>query len=116
MMGIGGGIVCVPLLNFLGYDIRKAVGTSAAIGFLVGLPGAIIYMISGVGQPGLPPFSLGYVNLLAALIIIPLTASFAQLGVWLAHRSPQRLLRLAFGAFLLLTSARMFKDLIGLAL
>lgn len=37
MMGIGGGTVCVPLLNFLGYDIRKAVGTSAAIGFLIGL-------------------------------------------------------------------------------
>ena len=38
MMGIGGGTIGVPLLNFLGYDIRRAVGTSAAIGFIIGLP------------------------------------------------------------------------------
>ncbi|MGR3544089.1 MAG: sulfite exporter TauE/SafE family protein, partial [Paracoccus sp. (in: a-proteobacteria)] len=59
MMGIGGGTIGVPLLNFLGYDIRRAVGTSAAIGFLIGLPGAVIYALTGLGQQGLPPFSLG---------------------------------------------------------
>lgn len=111
MMGIGGGTIGVPLLNFLGYDIRRAVGTSAAIGFLIGLPGAIIYALTGLGQQGLPPFSLGYVNLLAAAVIIPLTTTFSQLGVKLAHSIPRRALRLAFGAFLLLTSIRMFIDL-----
>lgn len=111
MMGIGGGTIGVPLLNFLGYDIRRAVGTSAAIGFLIGLPGAIIYAFSGLGREGLPPFSLGYVNLLAAAVIIPLTTTFSQLGVKLAHAIPRRALRLAFGAFLLLTSIRMFIDL-----
>lgn len=113
MMGIGGGTVCVPLLNFLGYDIRRAVGTSAAIGFLIGLPGTVIYILSGLGEKGLPPFSFGYVNLLAAIVIIPLTASFAHVGVWLAHRIPRRMLRLAFGLFLLLVAIRMFGDLIG---
>lgn len=111
MMGIGGGTIGVPLLNFLGYDIRRAVGTSAAIGFLIGLPGAVIYALTGLGQQGLPPFSLGYVNLLAAIVIIPLTTSFSQLGVRLAHSIPRRALRLAFGAFLLLTAIRMFIDL-----
>lgn len=111
MMGIGGGTIGVPLLNFLGYDIRRAVGTSAAIGFLIGLPGAMIYAATGLGQEGLPPFSLGYVNLLAAAVIIPLTTTFSQLGVKLAHSIPRRALRLAFGAFLLLTSLRMFVDL-----
>ncbi|MGR3762337.1 sulfite exporter TauE/SafE family protein (plasmid) [Roseobacteraceae bacterium NS-SX3] len=114
MMGIGGGTVCVPLLNFLGYDIRKAVGTSAAIGFVIGLPGALIYMATGFGAEGLPPFSLGYVNLLCAAVIIPLSTSFARVGVYLAHAIPRRALRLAFGIFLLITSARMFKDLLGL--
>ena len=88
-----------------------AVGTSAAIGFLIGLPGAVIYALTGLGQQGLPPFSLGYVNLLAAIVIIPLTTSFSQLGVRLAHSIPRRALRLAFGAFLLLTAIRMFIDL-----
>lgn len=111
MMGIGGGTIGVPLLNFLGYDIRRAVGTSAAIGFIIGLPGAVVYAITGLGAEGLPPFSLGYVNLAAAAIIIPLTSSFAHVGVKLAHSIPRRALRFAFGIFLMITSLRMFIDL-----
>ncbi len=113
MMGIGGGTVCVPLLNFLGYDIRKAVGTSAAIGFLIGVPGALIYAATGLGAEGLPPFSLGYVNLLCAAVIIPLSTSFARVGVKIAHTIPRRALRLCFGLFLSITSARMFWDLLA---
>ncbi|MCA0919773.1 sulfite exporter TauE/SafE family protein [Pseudooceanicola nanhaiensis] len=111
MMGIGGGTVCVPLLNILGYDIRKAVGTSAAIGLVIGLPGAIMYVITGLGVEGLPPFSLGYVNLVAAAVIIPLTVVFARVGVAIAHSIPQRVLQLAFGLFLGLTAIRMALDL-----
>ena len=111
MMGIGGGTIGVPLLNFLGYDIRRAVGTSAAIGFIIGLPGAVVYALTGLGALGLPPFSLGYVNLAAAAIIIPLTSSFAHVGVKLAHSIPRRALRFAFGIFLMVTSLRMFIDL-----
>ncbi|MDE4133168.1 sulfite exporter TauE/SafE family protein [Phaeobacter sp. QD34_3] len=111
MMGIGGGTVCVPMLNFLGYDIRKAVGTSAAIGFIIAVPGALIYMTTGFGAEGLPPFSFGYVNLFLAAVIIPLSTTFAPVGVKLAHSIPRRALRLSFGLFLLFTAARMFKDL-----
>lgn len=113
MMGIGGGTVCVPLLNFLGYDIRRAVGTSSAIGLIIGLPGAIVYVITGWGAAGLMPFSLGYVNLLAVAVIVPLTMIFARVGVSIAHSIPRRALRLSFGLFLALTSARMFADLYG---
>ncbi|MFV0299402.1 MAG: sulfite exporter TauE/SafE family protein [Paracoccus sp. (in: a-proteobacteria)] len=113
MMGIGGGTIGVPLLNFLGYDIRRAVGTSSVLGCIIGLPGALIYAYSGLGAEGLPPFSLGYVNLLAAAVLIPLTTAFSQVGVRLAHAIPRRALRLAFGGFLLLTSIRMFIDLLG---
>ncbi|TNJ44412.1 sulfite exporter TauE/SafE family protein [Phaeobacter sp. B1627] len=111
MMGIGGGTVCVPTLSFLGYDIRKAVGTSAAIGFIIGLPGAVIYMVTGFGAEGLPPLSFGYVNLLLAVVIIPLSTTFARVGVKVAHAIPRRMLKLCFGFFLMLTSLRMFADL-----
>ncbi|MWD28182.1 TSUP family transporter [Aquicoccus sp. SCR17] len=115
MMGIGGGTVCVPVLNFLGYDIRRAVGTSAAIGFIIGVPGALIYAATGFGQENLPPFSVGYVNLAAAVIIIPMTTIFAKVGVKIAHSIPPRALRLAFGCFLMLTSLRMVYDLLSAA-
>ncbi|GGM09166.1 sulfite exporter TauE/SafE family protein [Pseudooceanicola nanhaiensis] len=112
MMGIGGGTVCVPVLNFLGYDIRRAVGTSAAIGFFIGVPGAITYAITGMGQADLPPFSLGYVNLILLVFLVPLTTTFARVGVSLAHSIPQRRLRLLFGLFLVATAVNMVRDLI----
>ena len=113
MMGIGGGTVCVPILSFLGYDIRKAVGTSAAIGFIIGLPATVIYVISGWNAEGLPPFSVGYVNVMLALLIIPLSATFARVGVAIAHAIPRRALRLCFGFFLFVTAIRMGMDLIS---
>lgn len=111
LMGIGGGTVCVPLLSYLGYDIRRAVGTSAALGFLIGLPATIVYAVTGLGAEGLPPLSLGYVNLLAVAVITPLTTSFATVGARIAHAIPMRALRVSFGVFLALTALRMFSDL-----
>ncbi|MEZ5812852.1 MAG: sulfite exporter TauE/SafE family protein [Rhizobiaceae bacterium] len=111
MMGIGGGTVCVPLLNFLGYDIRKAVGTSAALGFIIAVPAVVIYIATGWGRPGLPPYSIGYVSIPAALVIIPLTTTFAHVGVRIAHAISFRALRISFGVFLGITSLRMFIDL-----
>ncbi|MFH1806718.1 MAG: sulfite exporter TauE/SafE family protein [Pseudomonadota bacterium] len=112
MMGIGGGTICVPILSFLGYDIRRAVGTAAAIGMLIALPGTIGYVLTGIGVEGRPPFSFGYVNLLAALLLTPMTVMFAPVGAKIAHTIPRRTLRVCFGLFLAITSIRMFHDLI----
>lgn len=113
MMGIGGGTICVPVLNFLGYDIRRAVGTAAAIGLIIALPGTIGYAISGVGVDGRPPFSIGYVNVLAAALLIPMTVLCAPIGARIAHTIPRRALRMCFGLFLAVTSLRMFFDLLS---
>lgn len=113
MMGIGGGTICVPVLNFLGYDIRRAVGTSAAIGLIIALPGTIGYAMSGIGVDGRPPFSIGYVNVLAAALLIPMTVLCAPIGARIAHTIPRRALRMCFGLFLAITSGRMFYDLLS---
>eukprot|EP00998_Keelungia_sp_KM082_P009817 NODE_6003_length_664_cov_0.940410_g5980_i0.p1 GENE.NODE_6003_length_664_cov_0.940410_g5980_i0~~NODE_6003_length_664_cov_0.940410_g5980_i0.p1 ORF type:complete len:146 (+),score=10.72 NODE_6003_length_664_cov_0.940410_g5980_i0:2-439(+) len=113
MMGIGGGTICVPVLNFLGYDIRRAVGTAAAIGLIIALPGTIGYAMSGIGVDGRPPFSIGYVNVLAAALLIPMTVLCAPIGARIAHTIPRRALRMCFGLFLAITSLRMFYDLIN---
>lgn len=114
MMGIGGGSVCVPILSFLGYDIRKAVGTASAIGLVIGAAGAVTYAVTGWGVPGRPPYSLGYVSLPAVAVIVPMTVIFARVGVRLAHAISRRTLRAVFGVFLLITAARMALDLIAL--
>lgn len=93
MMGIGGGTLSVPILSFFTYPIRLAVGTAAAIGLIIAFPGSIGYALFGLGAEGLPPFSLGYVNLAGLIAIIPSSMLTAPLGVKLAHAIPQLALR-----------------------
>ncbi len=112
LMGIGGGTVCVPLLSFLGYDIRRAVGTSAALGLVIGLPATAVYVLAGLGAEDRPPLSLGYVSLPAVLVITPFTTYFATVGARIAHAIPMRALRACFGLFLGVTSLRMAADLL----
>ena len=46
-MGIGGAVMNVPILKFFGYSINRAIGSAAAIGFLIALFGAIGFLITG---------------------------------------------------------------------
>ncbi|TKT69397.1 sulfite exporter TauE/SafE family protein [Aquamicrobium sp. LC103] len=112
MMGIGGGTLAVPILTTFGYDIRRAVGTSSAIGFVIAVPGTIGYILAGWGVEDLPPGSLGYVNIPAFIAFVPLTVLFAPVGARLAHAIPPKALRYSFAVFLLITAIRMFAGLI----
>ncbi len=113
MMGIGGGTLSVPILTAFGADIRRAVGTASAIGFIIAIPGTIGYIIAGWSVPGLPPFSLGYVNLAALVAIIPLSMLTAPLGAKTAHNVPRKYLSYGFGIFLVATSIKMFWSLLS---
>lgn len=112
LMGIGGGTLSVPTLSLLNYPIHRAVGTAAAIGMIISLPGALGFIVNGLHIPGRPLLSLGYVNLLGAAAIVPATMLTAPLGARLAHAIDARRLRQVFALFLLLTSLRMFYGLL----
>lgn len=112
LMGIGGGTLSVPILSAFGYDIRRAVGTAAAIGFIIAIPGTIGYILTGLDIEGLPPFSLGYLNWAGALVLVPLTMLMAPVGAKLAHTIPRRGLQICFAVFLTISSLRMFYDLL----
>lgn len=113
LMGIGGGALSILALSLYGYPIHRAVGTAAAIGSLIGVPGTIGFILGGWGNPALPPLSLGYVNVLATLLILPTSMLFAPLGAKAAHALPVRSLKLAFAVFLAATSVRMFVSILG---
>lgn len=107
MLGIGGGTMSVPTLAACGYKMTLAVGTGSALGLFIALPGALGFIVTGWGHAGLPPFSLGYVNLVAMAIIAPLSVVFAPLGARLAHKLPELWLRRGFAVFLMLMSVKM---------
>jgi uncharacterized membrane protein YfcA len=63
-------------------------------------------MWAGWGDPGLPPYSIGFVNIPAMLLIVPTSVLAAPFGVRLAHRLSRRQLEVAFGLFLLVVAVR----------
>ncbi len=113
MMGIGGGTMSVPLLNLYGVPIHRAVGTSAGFGLIIAIPGTLGFVLGGWTVTGLPPFSLGYVNLLGLTLIVPMTVLTVPAGARLAHSLSVTGLRRAFAVFLGFTALRMFIDIAG---
>ena len=111
LMGIGGGTLGVPVLSLYNIPIHRAVGTATGFGLIIAVPGTLVMMLNGWGAPGLPPFSLGYVNLIGFALIVPTTILAAPWGAQIAHAISRPALRRAFAAFLALTSLRMFFDL-----
>lgn len=108
MMGIGGGTFGVTFLTLYGRSPREAVATSAGLGVLIGIPGAIGFVLAGQGAAGLPPLSLGYVSLIGLALIAPLTTLAAPFGARMAHTISHKALMRAFAFFLIVTSAQMF--------
>jgi len=113
MMGIGGGTVGVPILSAFGAPMRAAVATASAFGIIIAVPATIGFVWAGWGNAQLPPFSLGYVNLIGFALIVPTSMLAAPWGVKLAHSISPLLLKRLFAAFLAVTSARMIWSLVS---
>lgn len=107
LVGIGGGTLSVPFLMWCNTLVHKAIGTSAAIGFPIAVAGSLGYIINGIGVPGRPPFSLGFVNLTALAGIVAASICTAPLGVRLAHSLPVEKLKRIFAVLLYVVGIRM---------
>ena len=105
-MGIGGAIMNVPILKFFGYSINKAIGSAAAIGFLIALFGAIGFLVSGSYLKTNLPLSIGFLNIPAFLIFIPITTFMARIGAKTVHRIDKNKISKFFGFFLLIIATK----------
>lgn len=103
----GGGVLSVPFLIWCNVDVRRAIGTSAAIGFPIAVSGTIGYLIAGIGVQGLPEWSFGFIYLPALVGVVAASTLTARYGADAAHRLPVKTLRLAFAGLLLLVAGRM---------
>ena len=109
-MGIGGGIINTPILKMFGYSINKAIGSSAAIGFLIALIGAMGFVVTGSYFNVKVPLSIGFVNIPAFLIFVPITMFMAKVGAKTVHKVDKKLIGKLFGIFLFLVSCRLFYE------
>lgn len=112
LMGIGGGAMHVPLLSYCGVPVKRAIATAAAVGLPLAVSATIGYIVGGLDEAGIPPGSIGYVNLPVFGGVVAASLVFAPLGATLAHKLPDLLLRRLFAALLFVLAGRMAYNLI----
>ena len=114
LMGIGGAIMNVPILKFVGYSINKAIGSAASIGFLIAVFGCIGFLISGIFIKTNIPLSIGFINVPAFLIFIPITILMAKVGATAVHKIKREIIAKMFGLFLIIIASRFLYDYFNL--
>ncbi|MEK9717009.1 MAG: sulfite exporter TauE/SafE family protein [Pelagibacteraceae bacterium] len=114
-LGIGGGSLSVPFMRLFGYSIRNAIGTSAAIGFVISVVGAVSMSFSGSFFDEVKsPLTIGYVSIPGFLVFVPVTMLMAPIGARLVHKIEKKLLSRIFGCFLIVISIRSFIEYLSL--
>jgi uncharacterized membrane protein YfcA len=104
-------MISVPFMTMWGVPFRSAIGTSAAISFVVAVAGTAGYVTAGLTVPSLPAWTVGYVYV-PALVGISVTSVFvAPWGARLAHRLPVGHLKKAFSVFLLALAVKLISSL-----
>lgn len=107
IVGIGGGTMTVPFLQWCNVEMRKAVATSAACGLPIAVAGVLGFVASGWNEVGLPPMSSGYLYWPALGGIVVASMLFAPLGARLAHALPAAQLKRYFALFLAFLGIKM---------
>jgi len=109
-MGIAGGVINTPVLKVFGYPIKVAIGSSAAVGFVIALIGAIGFAVSGSYLNVKVPLSLGFINIPTFLIFVPITMFMAKIGAKSVHKFDKKLIGKLFGIYLFIISCKLFYD------
>ncbi|MEX2165117.1 MAG: sulfite exporter TauE/SafE family protein [Sulfuricaulis sp.] len=107
IFGIGGASLSVPFMTWCSLSVRQAIATSSAIGMSVAASATAGYMILGLDEPKLPPWSIGYVVLPAFLGVVVASVLAAPFGARLSHRLSEVTLRRIFALFVTVLGIRM---------
>ena len=107
-MGIGGAVINVPILKYFGYPINRAIGSAAAIGFIIAIFGAIGFLASGSFLNANLPLSIGFINIPAFLIFVPITTVMAKFGANTVHQIDKNKVTKLFGIFLFVVGSIFF--------
>lgn len=97
LTGIGGGVILVPAMVIaMGFGMLQAIGTSSVTIAFNALGGVLAYTVNGWGVAGLPPYSVGYIDLLQFALLAGASIFSAPWGAKAAHRLPAEKLRAIF--------------------
>jgi len=109
LLGVGGGIVAIPILiHLLRIDMKKVAATSLGIVVFSALVASGTYWFTGWNHPELPPGSLGYIFAPVGLALLPGAVLTARFGARLNQRLNPRALKILFGLVFLMVGLRLF--------
>lgn len=113
LVGIGGGTLSVPFMVWCNLDMRRAIGTSSAIGLPIAIAGGVGYLLSGLGVENLPEYSMGFVYLPALVGIVAFSIFTAPYGAKLAHTLPIPRIKKFFALLLFAVGVNMLYSALG---
>jgi uncharacterized membrane protein YfcA len=106
LVSAGGAFLTMPFMLLCGVPVRTAIGTGATLGIPVAIIGTVGYFASGWNMPGLPSWSVGFVNLVALAGLVITSVVMAPYGARAAHRVPVLVLKRLFAGCLYLVAAK----------
>lgn len=113
LVSIGGGSLTVPYLVWQNVDLKKAIATSAAIGFPLSIAGTVGYIVNGMmHSSGGAEMMLGFVYLPGVVLISVVSYFMAPLGAKMAHTLPVGKLKKIFALLLMVLSIKMLTSVI----
>lgn len=98
-VGIGGGVMIVPVLSKIGYQMKNAIASSSAIGMFMAA-GATSAVINGWGVANVPENSIGFVYYPAVIGLSLTSVIFAPIGAKLVYILPVKRIRQILAGFL----------------
>lgn len=107
ILGVGGGTLLVPFLMYCQLDMRQAIGTSVACGFVISIVASLCFIITGWLSGIHLQHSTGYIYWPAFAGIAIASVLFAPVGAALAHQLPRDILKRIFAVFLLIMAVDM---------
>jgi uncharacterized protein len=108
LAGVGGGIITVPMLHYFeNIPLKLAIGTSSAAIFITALCSMAGYILNGIGREGLPPWSLGFVDLQRGAALAMGSLLMARVGAYVSFRTHPYRLKQFFALFIIFVSVYM---------
>lgn len=108
LLGVGGGVVGVPLLiHGVRLELKRVAATSLAIVAATSLAGALAYMADGPASPVRAGWSVGYVDFGVGLALVAGTLLSVRWGTSLNRRLNPRTLAVVFALLFAVSGARL---------
>jgi uncharacterized protein len=113
LTGTGGGAVTTPVLQAFAVRLQSAIAIASAGGLVTGTVATVGAVVNGWHVPGLPAWSLGYVDLAIFIAMVPTILLAAPLGVRTGHRLSETWLRRIYTALLFVIAFDLIRKLVS---